>query len=261
MMIRSGVAVCAFLAFGFGSALARDPLRILAFGDSITASSCYPVRLWRKMHDEGARFGPVEFTGTRPADNCGDEQFHGFHSGHNCYSVTWVLIPKGQGNRKGCGDGNTFVGDVSDLKSWLSNVKFDVVLWHIGTNDTWGSHDTTGLHSANVLRAYSVVLDAMRKENPRVVVLVAQLIPNNTAPPPGSVYDLNGRIPDWAATKTTETSPIIVVDMYTGFDLAWTRDGVHPNDQGSQWIADRWFESLSVWARMRQGAGTARPSP
>lgn len=249
--MRSPVVLLALLLLGREAAQGSEPLRIMAFGDSITASSCYPARLWKRMADDKGLFGPVEFTGTRPAAQCGEAQFQGFHSGHNCYSVTFVLIPAGQGKRNGCGDGDTFVGDARDLKSWFTDVKFDVVLWHIGTNDTWATRDATGRKSAEVLRAYSLVLDALRRENPNVVVFIAKLLPNNTAPPPGSVADLNERIPNWAAAKATSASPIFVVDMNTGFDLAWTSDGVHPTDQGSQWIADKWFAALSAWRTER----------
>jgi lysophospholipase L1-like esterase len=56
---------------------------------------------------------------------------------------------------------------------------------------------------------------------------------------------LNAAIDAWAPTKSSSASPIVVVDQYTGFDADGdTRDGVHPNDSGSQKIADKWLTAL-----------------
>lgn len=59
--------------------------------------------------------------------------------------------------------------------------------------------------------------------------------------------DFNNAIPAWAAGKTTNASPIIVVDQWTGFDTgADTYDGVHPNDSGNQKISARWYSALAA---------------
>jgi len=56
---------------------------------------------------------------------------------------------------------------------------------------------------------------------------------------------LNQAIPDWAASKSTAESPIVVVDCWTGFDPSSdTGDGVHPNNSGNEKLAYAWFEPL-----------------
>ncbi len=210
------------------------PWRIMAFGDSIT-TSCYPAWLSRKLGTTAA--GKVEFVGTQPAFDCDVKGFVGRHEGHACYHIHWILQPAGTGNRKPCMGVNAYVGDSGDLKTWFSKSSPDVVLWHIGTNDTWG-----GQRPELLLRAYSAVLEALRERNPSVVILVAQILPNGQTK--GTVEELNKAIPGWAAQNRTAASPIHVVDMHAGYDLAWMRDGVHPNDTGLRWMVDKWFETL-----------------
>lgn len=210
------------------------PWRIMAFGDSLT-TNCYPAWLSRKL--AGAAVGKVEFVGSQPAMDCDVKGFVGNHEGHACYHIHWVLQPAGTGQRKPCMPRDAFVGDSSDLKTWFSNANPDVVLWHIGTNDTWGSRRADLL-----LRAYSAVLAVLRERNPSVIIVVAQIVPNGQTK--GTVEELNKAIPGWAAQNGTAQSPIRVVDMHTGYDLAWMRDGVHPNDTGLRWMVDRWFDAL-----------------
>lgn len=211
------------------------PWRVMAFGDSIT-TSCYPAWLSRKLGT--AAVGRVEFVGTQPAMDCDVKGFVGRHEGHACYHIHWILQPAATGTRKPCMGENAYVGDSGDLKTWFSKSKPDVVLWHIGTNDTWG-----GRRPELLLRAYSAVLDALRERNPSVIILVAQILPNGQAKVP--VEELNKAIPGWAARNRTNASPIHVVDMHTGYNLAWMRDdGVHPNDAGVRWMVDKWFETL-----------------
>src|SRR5262245_26986686 len=109
---------------------------------------------------------------------------------------------------------------------------------HFGTNDVWNNKAPSEIQNA-----YTAVLNKLRTQNPNVIVLVAQIIPMN---PSGCsqcnmrVQALNATIPSWANSHTQSNSPILVVDQYTGFDLAWTTDGVHPNaTNGSQAMADK----------------------
>jgi lysophospholipase L1-like esterase len=137
------------------------------------------------------------------------------------------------------------------LKTSFMTNKPDVVLMHFGTNDVWNAISTD-----NIINAYSAVVDALRAANPKVIVLVAQIIPMNVTSSTCSgctcagcataVPALNTRIASWAPTKSTAMSPIIVVDQYTGFDAtADTRDGVHPNTSGSTKMATKWKAALT----------------
>ncbi|MBN1611592.1 MAG: hypothetical protein JW940_33465 [Polyangiaceae bacterium] len=116
---------------------------------------------------------------------------------------------------------------------------------HFATNDVWN-----GKAATDILAAYETIVDAVRAVNTRVIILVAQIIPLNPtqygcSECPGRVQTLNTQIASWAPGVRTADSPVIVVDHWTGFDVAAdTGDGVHPNQSGSQKMADRWFAGL-----------------
>jgi hypothetical protein len=63
---------------------------------------------------------------------------------------------------------------------------------------------------------------------------------------PALTEAFNATIPAWAEGKTTPESPIIVVDLWTGFDSAIdTGDGVHPNDTtGSTKMATGFYNGI-----------------
>jgi mannan endo-1,4-beta-mannosidase len=80
---------------------------------------------------------------------------------------------------------------------------------------------------------------------------VAQIIPmhpSNCAACGQRVIDLNKAIVPWAESKNTSTSPITVVDCWTGFDADKdTVDGVHPNSAtGIQKLANSWYAPLAA---------------
>ena len=59
--------------------------------------------------------------------------------------------------------------------------------------------------------------------------------------------ELNSRLDALAATLTTVTSPVVVVDQATGFNAnSDTFDGIHPNEVGEQKMATKWFDALEA---------------
>ena len=47
-----------------------------------------------------------------------------------------------------------------------------------------------------------------------------------------------------ASNKTTSTSEIIAIDMFTGFTDAMLADDVHYNELGAKFIADKYYAVL-----------------
>ncbi|MEU4620892.1 cellulose binding domain-containing protein [Actinoplanes sp. NPDC023801] len=195
--------------------------RIMALGDSITGSpGCWRALLWRQLPAT-----EVDFVGTLPGDGCGFP-YDGEHDGHGGYLVTNVA---GQ----------------NLLPAWLATADPDVVLMHFGTNDAWSN-----IPAGTILNAYTTLVGQMRAANPRVHVVVAQIIPLN--PPTCTdcgqrVVALNAAIPAWAASLSTAASPVTVVDQWTGFNTTTdTYDGVHPNDAGNAKIAARWLPAVQA---------------
>jgi acyl-CoA thioesterase I len=206
-----------------GVGAAQEPVRIMPLGDSITGSpGCWRALLWQDLVDNG--FSDIDFVGTLPGDGCGFD-YDSENEGHG-----GILA--------------TNMADQNQLPPWLEATNPDIVLMHLGTNDVWSN-----LSPDTILAAYTTLVEQMRASNPRMEVLVAQILPmtpENCTECAQRVVALNEAIPDWAASLSTEQSPITVVDQWTGFDTATdTYDGVHPNDSGIRKIADRWYPTLT----------------
>jgi lysophospholipase L1-like esterase len=246
-IIRACTAVLAAVALaGFAGAFTvlapaspgiaqAAPVKIMPLGDSITGSpGCWRALLWNMLQNAG--YTNIHFVGTLPPQGCG--------------------IPY-DGNNEGHG-GALATGIVSQnlLPGWLAATNPDIVMMHLGTNDVWNGSFTT----AQILAAYTTLVQQMRANNPAMKILVAQIIPMN---PSGCSYcaqgvvNLDAAIPAWATSLTTAQSPIVVVNQWTGFnDATDTVDGVHPNDAGNQKIASKWYPALTQFLTV-----TSSPSP
>lgn len=207
------------------AASAPAPVRIMPLGDSITAGpGCWRAFLWDRLQRNG--YTNIDFVGTQNSGGCA-VPLDADHEGHSGFSATGIA-------------------DQNQLPGWLSATRPDVVLMHLGTNDLWGGTITT----AQILTAYSKLVDQMRASNPNMKIIVAQIIPMEPSNCTGCaqrVVSLDNAIPGWAAGKTTAASPITVVDQWTGFNAATdTFDGVHPVDSGFQKMSDRWYPAVAA---------------
>ncbi|MET9432218.1 MULTISPECIES: GDSL-type esterase/lipase family protein [unclassified Streptomyces] len=215
------------------------PVRVMPLGDSITGSpGCWRAMLWNRLQSAGHR--NVDFVGTLGPQGCG-QPYDGDNEGHGGYLATNVA-------------------DQNLLPGWLAATSPDVVVMHFGTNDVWSA-----LAPDRVLAAYTTLVRQMRAQNPDMKILVAQLIPMNPSTCTACaqrVVDLNQRIPAWAATVTTERSPVTVVDQWTGFDTATdTYDGVHPNASGDTKLAARWYPALVPYLSPGDPGDPGDPAP
>jgi len=200
-----------------GSAQAQT-IRIMPLGDSITESqtgfASYRYWLWNDLADFGYC---VDFVGGETGVN-GTPLFPDFdqdHEGHSGFRADQVL---------------------NQINAWATAANPDVVMIHLGTNDLW-----QGQSAASTLDEIDQIIDELRAVKPRVVVLLAQLIPMA----PANVIPFNISVPGFVASKTSAASPVLLVDQYTGFDHNTdTWDGVHPNQAGELKIAANWYAAL-----------------
>jgi lysophospholipase L1-like esterase len=226
------------------SSLGLDKLRIVAVGDSITQSTCWRALLWQHLNqDFPSRF---DFVGSHPGADCMPADYDRDSEGYATSLVTEVVA--GVTNRRTC---TPACPSLDDLKQRFAAAPADVALLHYGTNDVWN-----GIATESIVNAYTAVVGALRDANPKIVVLVAQIIPMNVtdltcanctcAGCVTAVPELNARIVTWASANSTSTSPIRVVDQYTGYDAVQNnREGVHPNPSGEAKIADKWYAALA----------------
>jgi hypothetical protein len=205
-----------------------EPVKIMPLGDSITGSpGCWRALLWKDLTDNG--FTDIDFVGTASHQGCAFK-YDADHEGHG---GAWVCS----------------VAKSNELVGWLSATNPDIVLMHFGTNDIWNPYTPID----EVIAAFTTLVNQMRRNNPDMIILVAQIIPLDPREPldecnecPQRAIDLNNEIPAWAQGLSTDRSPIVVVDHWSGFNPSTdTNDGVHPNDAGIRKVADNWYGPLS----------------
>ena len=231
-MIKLLLAACA-LTFGCSmTSHGATPaaVRIWPLGDSITGGyedyGSYRRSLWMMLRAAGHR---VDFVGTITQYYEGepdDPDFDTNHDGHWAWSTDEIL---------------------AKVDRWAKALTPDVVLVHLGTNDRF-----RGRKNADIVADLAEIIAKVRAVNPSAAFFVARIIPNASSG--GDLLALNREIETLAAL-TTEASPVVIVDQYSGFVVeSDTWDGLHPNKVGSEKMAVRWYEAV-IRAIRTGGAG------
>lgn len=215
--------------------IAPPPLRILPLGDSITQGGradrqeyTYRLPLQRMLRDAGV---PFEFVGSMSgglqADATWPQPFDPRHEGHYGWKTAAVR---------------------DALTGWTDKwaAPPDVALIHLGTNDQGSDAATT------IVAPLREIIALLRKKNPRVVVLLGHLNFNG-----GAALQIRPAVTAMARAVSTPESPVRTVDHFEG----WTEDPAkpntdtfdwaHPNPQGQEKMARRWFTAMRPYLRRR----------
>ncbi|MEJ7589187.1 MAG: GDSL-type esterase/lipase family protein [Ferruginibacter sp.] len=114
----------------------------------------------------------------------------------------------------------------------------DIALIHMGTNDSYSTAELVAAARKNT----EAIIQVLRNKNPSVVVFVAKLITG--------WKKINKQVDDLCIKLQTGQSPVIPVDMATGFindpkvEGTMTYDYVHPNKKGQLFMMERWYYAL-----------------
>jgi lysophospholipase L1-like esterase len=117
----------------------------------------------------------------------------------------------------------------------------DIVLLHAGHNHTVEEHPVAG-----IVRSTQRIVESARAINPRVIILVAQVIPSGKLPKYSYIPELNRQLAQLCRKLSTQRSPVISVDQASDFDprADTMKDHVHPNERGAEKMAGAWFRAL-----------------
>lgn len=216
------VVLAVLLLLNALSSYAQDaePVRIMPVGDSITEGgktfSNYRYPLLQKLKAAGYK---VEFVGSRTSDSPIGPLAHEGYGGKNAEFLATVL-------------------DKS-----LAAHPADVLLIHAGHNHFADKKPVNG-----IVAATETLIVAGRKSNPKMVVLLAKVIPSGKLPKYAYIPELNDRLTELARRLHRPEQPVLLVDQAAGFD--WEKDTVadkvHPNASGAEKMASRWFEALKA---------------
>lgn len=200
-------------------------IRIMPLGDSITQGNAnvdsYRRPLWKMLKKTSAR---LDFVGSMRNNRLQawpvDSDFDMDHEGHGGWRADEVL---------------------AKIDGWAWQAVPDIVLLHLGTCDILQNQENED--TVEELRQIIIIL---RKHNPRIEILLAQLIPLRDRTANVRVQKMNGLLHDMAQSITTDDSPVHIVNQYEGFDaFKDTNDGIHPNEFGIVKMAQRWHEALA----------------
>ena len=169
--------------------------------------------------------------GETPQPDYKGQSFDKDHEGHFAWEVNHIWGGRNPNNNTGSGS----------LGDWMQVYDFDIALVHLGSNDAFQGQDNN--QTLNELKA---IVAKLREDNANVVVLLARIIPTSKGKrEAAAVEQLANMIPSIIDEINTEESPVILVDMFEGFDVnELTYDGVHPNEKGEMLMADRWFNAI-----------------
>lgn len=223
-----------------------EPVRILPLGDSITQANketqSYRYPLWKKLVDAGIEVDFVGSLNTNVEKSTPDwpdykgKTFDRDHEGHWGWYTDLFLQSE-------------------TLPAWLQNYTPDIVLLHLGTNDVFRES-----HTEETVIKLKKIIEELQKDNPNVTVLLAKLMSSTSDKNP-KILELNAQMDKLAEDASTQTSRVIVVDQNSGFDPkvgADTYDGTHPNANGEEKMAQRWFDALS---KVVKDKASTKPQP
>jgi hypothetical protein len=119
----------------------------------------------------------------------------------------------------------------------------DIALIHLGTND-----QKHGEWESTVVEPLRDIINMLREENPKVIVLLGHL--NFTG---GAAVKIRPLVEQLAKEETTDKSPVITVHHYEGFHAnpehadTDTYDWAHPNPKGQRKMARKWLEAMTPY--------------
>src|SRR6188768_4186909 len=209
--------------------------KIMIVGDSISAGpGCYKKFLLKALTDN--KYSNFEFIGEY-TDDCGGGVRHSAVSCSTAEQYTQAMFMMSN-----CQQGKMFPG----MSTLVTTHKPDLIMLQLGVNDVWSSKPT-----ATILSNYAKLIEQARAQNPKVVLVVAQI--QKIRPDCGSDDSVQKRaeelvkaVPAWAAQQSKAESPVFVADLWTNSDwsMAETIDCVHPNDVGAERMGNNWYAAL-----------------
>jgi len=118
----------------------------------------------------------------------------------------------------------------------------DIVLLHACHNQFADQGPVPGL-----VRDHQAMIDAFRRSNPYVIVLVAGPIPSAKLPKYSYLPAAGKALEQMVKNYQKSQANVRFVDQSVGFDAKkdTIADMVHPNAKGAEKMAERWFAAIS----------------
>ncbi len=187
----------------------------------------YRYELWKDLIDGDFTF---DYIGTMD-DNASYPEYSG---------ANFDMDHEGRG-------GFTSAQILNGIEDWLNQAGApDIVLF----SSPGGNDALQGLPYANAITNINAIIDIIQQANPNVTIIIEQPAPGRTSIMTPALTNFFNQLQQdvivIADAKSTATSQIIPVDMFTGFSDALLEDSVHYNQAGAEFIAERYYNVLST---------------
>ena len=216
--------------------------KIMPLGDSITQDVStadlggYRIPLLRKARAAGQTitFVGSNATGPQTLDNM---PFPRANEGHSGWTIDDTGSPTGLYPR---------------IVGWMNAATPHIITLMIGTNDINGNVDT-----ANAPKRLGLLIDRIVATDPKVLVVVAQIIPSLQDGLNTRIQTYNAAIPAVVQMRASAGKHVVMVDMYgaftknANFKTAYFPPGndLHPNVAGYVVMSDTWYPAISQYLK------------
>ncbi|MEM9819572.1 MAG: GDSL-type esterase/lipase family protein [Bacteroidota bacterium] len=131
------------------------------------------------------------------------------------------------------------------IEGWLDQAGApDIVLF----SSPGGNDALTALPYDQTVSNINAIIDILQAANPNITILIEQMAPGRSDLMTAELLNYFGQLQQEvliiADEKSTNTSEIIPIDMFTGFDDTFLADDVHYNEEGASFIANRYYDVL-----------------
>jgi len=144
------------------------------------------------------------------------------------------------------GRGGWTSGEIlNKLGDWLNQTgPADIVL----LSSPGGNDALEGLPYSQAVSNINSIIDILQADNPNVTIIIEQMAPGRSDIMTPELTDffeqMQLEVVNISTNKTTVSSRVISVDMFTGFNDNLLADDVHYNGAGAEFIANRYFNIL-----------------
>lgn len=144
------------------------------------------------------------------------------------------------------GRGGWTSGEIlNKLGDWLNQTgPADIVL----LSSPGGNDALQGLPYSQAVSNINSIIDILQADNPNVTIIIEQMAPGRSDIMTPELTDffeqMQLEVVNISTNKTTSSSRVISVDMFTGFNDNLLADDVHYNGAGAEFIANRYFNIL-----------------
>jgi acyl-CoA thioesterase-1 len=233
--IKSLLVITAlFLSVSSANAFGKKPVRIMPYGDSLTAGAFitsngvfntgagYRFTLWSMLNNTGLKTHFVGSLQDGPADFI--ERNHEGHSGKRIDEIT------------------------AYEHQWVTAAQPDVVLLLIGNNDCIQNDDMP-----NAVNRLANLVSMIQTDAPKAEIFISTATQHSDPQVMSRILAYNHDVTQWVTFKAKVDPKIHFVDMFTDAHLrngadggpSDLIDGVHPTPEGYAAMAGVWYQALT----------------